>query len=80
MHDGCTGATGSGMEVLQKVRMKGFSDKAMPMVQTFDCVACETEIQMTTLEYKCPTCHMVYAVTPCSAHDQSRIQAVGKHV
>lgn len=80
MHDGCTGASGDGLQMLQKIRMKGFSNKAMPAVAKFTCESCEAVVEMTTLEYKCPSCDMVYAVTPCSAADVSRIRPAGKNV
>ena len=80
MHDGCTGASGDGLQMLQKIRMKGFSNKAMPAVTKFTCSSCENEVEMTTLEFKCPTCDMVYAVTPCSAMDPTRIRPAGKNV
>lgn len=80
MHEGCTGSSKNGLEVLQKVRMRGFSTKAMPQVMSFDCHECEANVQMSTFEYECPSCGLIYAVTPCSASDVSRIQAAGKNL
>jgi len=36
------------------------------------------EITMTTFEYECPHCSMVYAVTPCHAFDVENILTAGK--
>lgn len=79
MHDGCTGSLGDGLQVLQKVRMMGFSNRAMPAVAKFDCHDCSETIEMSTLEHQCPSCGMVYAVTPCSASSVENIKAAGKN-
>lgn len=79
MHDGCSGTFTSGKEVLMKVRMMGFSTGFMPVPLAVDC-QCGNQVEMSTFEYKCPHCGMVYAVTPCHAFDPANIMACGKEV
>ena len=62
MHDGCSGKFDDGMQVLAKLRMIGFSKQTT----------------MTTFEYECPHCGMIYAVTPCRAFDVENILTAGK--
>lgn len=76
MHDGCLGKFNSGKEVVQKLRMMGFSDQLMPIPAHFKCKKCQKEIVMDTFEYRCPHCGAVYAVTPCHAFDIENIQMV----
>ncbi len=80
MHDGCTGSSGDGLQMLQKIRMMGFNTRPLPAAISFDCKDCGEEITMTTLEFKCPHCEEIYAVTPCSANNPDRIASAGKHV
>ena len=78
MHDGCTGSFGDGKAVVDKIRSMGFNTRPMPMEITVKCIDCGNDFQMTHLESKCPTCGMVYGVTPCSTSKPERIQAAGK--
>jgi len=77
MHQGCDGGFGGGAEVVDKLRMMGFSRMAMPVEAQLVCEACGTAFQMETLEDKCPQCGMVYGVTPCHATDPAGIKAAG---
>lgn len=77
MHDGCSGKFENGKQVVDKVRMMGFSEGAMPMNISFVC-DCENEIEMDTFVFKCPHCGMVYGVTPCHAFDPDNIMMAGK--
>lgn len=79
MHDGCSGKFENGKQVQAKLRMMGFSDQMMPFPATFICKECNHEITMTTFEYECPHCSMVYAVTPCHAFDIENILEAGKN-
>lgn len=79
MHDGCNGSFDDGKQVLEKVRMMGFSTGILPVPAQFYC-ECGDELLMDTFEYKCPNCGMVYAVTPCHAFEVDNIQAAGKDV
>lgn len=78
MHDGCTGSFGDGKAVVDKIRSMGFNTRPMPMAITIKCIDCKNDFEMTHLETKCPTCGMVYGVTPCSTSKPERIQAAGK--
>ncbi len=80
MHDGCSGSFENGLQILQKVRMMGFSVQPMPVPAYFKCHECDEDLQMTTHEYECPSCGTIYAVTPCHAFDASNILAAGKNV
>ena len=77
MHDGCHGSFISGEQVVDKLRMMGFSRHQMPIPVTLVCSGCEQSFVMETLECRCPHCNMVYGVTPCHAHDSKSIQPAG---
>lgn len=77
MHDGCHGSFISGEQVVDKLRMMGFSRQQMPIPVTLICRGCEQSFVMETLESRCPHCNMVYGVTPCHAHDSKSIQPAG---
>lgn len=77
MHDGCTGSVGSGQEVVNKLRMMGFSEGALPVAFEMDCRNCGKPMQMTTYEYACPECKAVHGVTPCHAFSAENVQCAG---
>ena len=77
MHDGCTGPTSDGKMVANKVRMMGFNKQAMPMPLEITCSNCDNKFSMMCFEASCPECDMVFAVTPCSANDASKVKAAG---
>ena len=77
MHDGCSGSFENGKQVINKLRMMGFSQGAMPIPAEFTC-ECGENIVMDTFEFKCPECGMVYGVTPCHAFDVENIMPAGK--
>ncbi|MCR3954795.1 MAG: hypothetical protein NUK57_00770 [Gudongella sp.] len=79
MHDGCTGSFGSGEAVVDKIRAMGFNTRPMPPGVTITCIECGNDFDMTHLETKCPSCEMVYGVTPCSTAYPERIKAAGKN-
>jgi hypothetical protein len=76
MHDGCAGQFSSGEQVVNKVRMMGFNIQPMPMPMPVAC-SCGTEFEMDCYEGQCPSCRMVYGVTPCHAFDPANIMAAG---
>ncbi|MGE4317415.1 MAG: hypothetical protein AB7E96_00815 [Deferribacterales bacterium] len=76
MHEGCSGSFQSGMQVVDKLRMMGFSCGAMPAPVTIHCTNCGKEFVMDTFEAKCE-CGMVYGVTPCHAFSPDHVQAAG---
>lgn len=79
MHDGCLGTFGDGLEVLNKVRMMGFSEGPLPMPLAITCAnaACEQSFEMVTFESECPHCGMIHAVTPCHAFDPTNVAGAG---
>jgi hypothetical protein len=77
MHDGCTGATGDGKMVVNKVRLMGFNKQPLPFPLEATCGGCGVAFQMTHFETTCPECEMVHGVTPCSAGDPSKVKAAG---
>ena len=79
MHDGCNGSFVDGKQVVDKVRMMGFSLQPMPIPAVFKCHECSEEITMITMEYQCPHCGVVYGVTPCHAFDINNIIAAGNN-
>ncbi len=76
MHDGCSGSFTDGKQVLEKIRIMGFSEGLVPMPLPIKC-NCGKEFQMTTFEAKCPYCNMTYAVTPCHAFDPDNVMQAG---
>jgi len=77
MHDGCPGPGDDGKLVVNKVRAMGFAGQPMPTPLEITCAGCGHSFAMTTFEATCPECHMVHAVTPCSADDPSNVKAAG---
>lgn len=76
MHDGCSGSFTNGKQTVDKVRMMGFSDGTLPMALPIEC-ECGTKFDMEFFEDKCPSCGMVFGVTPCSSHDPAKVKAAG---
>ena len=76
MHDGCNGSFGNGQEIVDKVRMMGFSSEFMPAPLIIECAECEESFVMKTFEGKC-SCGMVYAVTPCHAGSADNVKPAG---
>lgn len=77
MHDGCSGTFESGKEIVDKIRMMGFNKNALGAPLKINCSNCDTVFQMETLESKCPSCNMVYGVTPCHSHSAQFVKAAG---
>ena len=77
MHEGCHGQFESGAQVVNKLRMMGYSGYAMPQPIELICEGCQTSFVMATFEARCGHCGMVYGVTPCHATDAASIRAAG---
>ncbi len=77
MHDGCSGSFLNGRQIADKVRMMGFDSMAIPNPLDIDCVNCKSLFKMETMVSQCPSCHMVYAVTPCHSNSAQDVQAAG---
>ena len=76
-HGTCDGLFEDGQDTVDKVRQMGFAEGLLPMAHTIEC-ECGTKFEMEYFEDKCPSCGMVYGVTPCHSHDASGIKAAGK--
>ena len=77
MHDGCGGSFTNGREVVNKLRMMGFSSGPLPAPFTLACHHCGEQMQMTTFEFACPRCGAVHGVTPCHAFSPHSVQCAG---
>lgn len=77
MHEGCSGSFNDGKEVVDKVRAMGFSEQYMPVPLYIKCKECGETFEMSTFEDICPSCNMVYGVTPCHAFDPENVMAAG---
>ena len=77
MHDGCTGHSESGKQIVDKIRKMGFNTQALPAALEISCSNCNSIFQMKMMETSCPSCGMVYGVTPCHSHSAEFVQAAG---
>lgn len=76
MHDGCSGSFDNGEQVVDKIRMMGFSEQFLPVPFDIPCHHCKKEFEMETFETACPHCGHIHAVTPCHAFDADNIVSV----
>ncbi len=77
MHDGCSGAFESGKQIVDKIRMMGFNATPLASALEINCSSCHNIFQMEVMESQCPTCGMVYGVTPCHSHSSEFVKAAG---
>ncbi|NNK86606.1 MAG: hypothetical protein HKO91_13755 [Desulfobacterales bacterium] len=77
MHDGCSGASESGKQIVDKIRMMGFNNNPIGAVFEINCSHCDTVFMMDKMEAKCPSCQMVYGVTPCHSYSAEFVKAAG---
>ena len=66
-----------GKQIADKVRMMGYDRIPMATAHDLTCAHCQGDFKMVTMVTQCPHCAMVYAVTPCHAHDAGSVQAAG---
>ncbi len=76
MHEGCSAQFTGGSEVVDKLRMMGFSQESLPSPFVIECEHCGTSFIMRTFEASCH-CGMVYGVTPCHASAAENVKAAG---
>jgi Zn finger protein HypA/HybF involved in hydrogenase expression len=76
MHDGCSGSFESGKQVVDKIRMMGFNTNPMAPIE-IKCTNCDSVFVMEVMEAKCPSCKMVYGVTPCHSYSAEFVKAAG---
>ncbi len=77
MHDGCGGSFEDGKQVINKLRMMGFSSGPLPQAFSLECHHCGEEMEMTTFEFACPKCKAVHGVTPCHSFSPEHVQCAG---
>lgn len=77
MHNGCSGAFESGKQIVDKIRMMGFNATPLASPLAINCSNCRKPFQMEVMESKCPSCGMVYGVTPCHSHSSEFVKAAG---
>jgi uncharacterized CHY-type Zn-finger protein len=77
MHDGCSGSFEDGRQVVEKVRLMGFSTQQVPVPLQVVCGECGSEFTMETFEALCPSCASVHGVTPCHAFDPANVVSAG---
>jgi hypothetical protein len=80
MHDGCKGSFSSGEDIVRKLRAMGFSAQSVPSALHITCEGCNTQFALQTFESSCPECGLIYAVTPCHAHDPGAVMCAGHAV
>lgn len=72
----CSAAFENGKATVDKVREKGFTKDKLPVPHMIEC-ECGTTFEMKYFEDKCPSCNMVYGVTPCHAEEKENVMAAG---
>ena len=77
MHGGCSGNLESGKDIVDKIRMMGFNNTTLTAAFKINCDNCDTAFQMEKMEAVCPSCGMVYGVTPCHSHSAEFVKAAG---
>lgn len=77
MHDGCSSAFQSGKEIVDKIRTMGFNKNPVGNALEINCTNCDTVFKMEFMESECPSCGMVYGVTPCHSHSAEFVKAAG---
>ncbi len=77
MHDECSGNIESGKHIVDKIRMMGFNNNKLPVAFEISCRNCDNLFRMEMMETMCPSCGMVYGVTPCHAHSAEFVKAAG---
>lgn len=77
MHDGCTAAFTNGKQVVDKIRMMGFNTSPLPAPLKIECTNCDQSFTMELMEASCPSCEMVYGVTPCHSHSREAVKPAG---
>ncbi len=77
MHDACSDAFQSGKQIVDKIRIMGFNTSPIGAELKIKCTNCDAEFQMAYMESQCPSCKMVYGVTPCHSHSAQFVKAAG---
>jgi len=75
-NDGCAPDLNDGKAIANKVRQVGVREGLLETPHMIEC-ECGQTFEMVHFEEKCPSCQMVYAVTPCSSHNKDNIKPAG---
>ncbi len=77
MQERCSSYFENGKEIVDKVRMMGFSNLPTSVPLEITCANCEAGFLMMTMESVCPECNMVFAVTPCHSSSAENVMPAG---
>jgi hypothetical protein len=77
MHNGCSGTHESGKQIVDKIRMMGFNSSPLATPLEINCKNCDIIFYMENMESSCPSCGMVYGVTPCHSSSAEFVKAAG---
>lgn len=77
MQNLCSDPNQSGREIVDKIRMMGFNTSPVAAPFEINCSHCGKKFTMDFMESQCPSCKMVYGVTPCQAHDSASVKPAG---
>ncbi len=77
MHDGCSTAFENGKEIVDKIRVMAFNTSPVAAPLKIECTNCDAVFEMTTMESACPSCQMVYGVTPCHSNSAEFVKPAG---
>ena len=77
MHDGCSASFQSGKDIVDKIRIMGFNQSPLGMPLDIECTHCGKNFKMEKMESACPSCNMVYGVTPCHSQSADFVKAAG---
>ena len=77
MHDACSDAFQTGKQIVDKIRTMGFNVNPLGAELKIKCTNCDAEFLMVYMEAQCPSCKMVYGVTPCHSHSAQFVKAAG---
>lgn len=77
MYNACSDPNQSGREIVDKIRMMGFNTAPVAAPFIMHCSHCNNEFTMDFMESQCPSCKMIFGVTPCQAHDPASVKPAG---
>lgn len=77
MHDGCSAAFENGKQIIDKIRLMGFNESPLAAPLEIKCTNCDQTFTMDHMEATCPSCHMVYGVTPCHSYSSEFVKPAG---
>ncbi len=76
MSDSCASNYKNGKQIVDKLRMMGYSEGALPLALDVKC-SCGAKFQMEFFEDKCQKCGMIFGILPCHSHDPLEVKSAG---